>query len=138
MPEQSPTLRDMIKDYKERSGLTYEQIAERAIDPVTSEPASGPFINNIALGNVARIPVPYHLRAIAAALEVPYGVVRAAAINQWLPAEEAPEEAEADRQEMIRDLLALKAQAKEAQAKAEEALRRLDEMDDGESEAKSA
>jgi hypothetical protein len=87
MPEQPPTLRDMIKAVKD-SGLTYEQIAAKAIDPQTGKRTAGSFLNSIVLGNVNRLPEPHNLRAIAAGLGVPYERVRVAAIAQWLPPED--------------------------------------------------
>lgn len=132
MPEQLPTLRDMIQNVLD-SGVTYRELEARAIDEATGKRASRSIFFDIATGKLDRIPYDYHLRAIAAGLRAPYESVRQAAISQWLPAgsEETPEEAEAERQKMIQDLLALRAQT-------EEALRKLDEMDGRGDEAKSA
>jgi hypothetical protein len=84
MPEQPPTLRDMLKAARDR-GQTYEQLEAFAIDPETGERASRSLLNNIVLDKVDRMPYDYHLRAIAAALKVPYETVRRAAITQWIP-----------------------------------------------------
>lgn len=120
MPEQFPTLRDMIKEAVER-GLTYAQLGERAVDPETGKVgASGPFINNIALGNVARIPTVDRLRSIATALGVPYERVRQAAINEWMPAPAA--KGDPERDEMIREL-------RELRAKTEKVLARLGDQE---------
>lgn len=85
MPEQSTTLRDMIQSALD-GGETYRSLAARAVDPVTGKTASYGLINNIVLGNTRSAPEPHHLRAIAAALRVPYERVRQGAIAQWLPA----------------------------------------------------
>lgn len=87
MPDAATTLRDMIQNALD-SGETYRSLASRAVDPVTSKTASYGLINNIVLGNTRSAPEPHHLRAIAAALRVPYERVRQAAIAQWLPADE--------------------------------------------------
>lgn len=86
MPEQAPTLRDMIKASVDR-GLTYEQLSKRAVDEETGRRASPALLNNIANDKVDRMPYDYHLRAIALGLGVPYERVRQAAIAQWLPPE---------------------------------------------------
>lgn len=84
MPASTPTLRDMVNGARDR-GQTYKQLAERAIDPETGQRASLAFLNDIARGKVDRMPYDYHLRALAAALGVPYEHVRQAAIRQWVP-----------------------------------------------------
>jgi transcriptional regulator with XRE-family HTH domain len=116
VPEQAPTLRDMVKSAND-SGLTYEQLAKNAVDPRTGHKASGGFINDIARGQVNRLPEPRNLRAIAAGLGVPYERVRQAAILQWLPPEEADPAAE--RQQMIDEINELRTRTDEALAKLE-------------------
>lgn len=111
MPEQSPTLRDMIKAAVD-SGLTYAQLSKRSIDAETGEKASSAFLNNIVNNNVDRMPYDYHLRAIAAGLRAPYEAVRQAAIAQWVPAESgAPAEPEnplsAAAQEILREQIGI-------------------------------
>lgn len=99
MPSSPPTLRDMVQAEHDR-GQTYKQITARAIDPVTGAPASHGLIYDLANDNVNRVPTVPHLRAVAAALRVPYETVRRAAIAQWLPAEDATDP-EAIREEVI-------------------------------------
>lgn len=67
------------------SGITYRQLEQRAVDPVTRKRASKDLFHQIALGSVDRMPYDYHLRAMAVALNVSYERVREAAIAQWLP-----------------------------------------------------
>lgn len=86
MPEQAPTLRDMIKEAID-GGLTYEQLSKRAVDKETNHGVSPALLNKIAHRRVDRMPYTYHLRAIAAGLGVPYERVRQAAILEWLPPE---------------------------------------------------
>lgn len=97
MPEQSPTLRDMIQEAAS-SGQTYEQLAQRA--KRRGAKTSGSYLNNIVLGNVSRLPTPENLRGIAWALDVSYERVRQAAIAQWLPPE--GETADGGRDEIAR------------------------------------
>lgn len=105
MPGSStPTLRDMVKDALD-SGRTYNQLAERAIDPKTHQKASLALLNDIVLNKVSRMPYDYHLRAIAMALGQPYETVRRAAIAQWLPTEDAEAETEAEREKKLMDRL---------------------------------
>lgn len=85
MPASTPTLRDMIQEARRRGDLTYEQLAAKAIDPVTGETVSAATFNNIVLNKVNRMPRDYDLRAIAAGLGQPYEAVGRAAIAQWLP-----------------------------------------------------
>ena len=72
----------MIRQAAER--LRYEDLADRSVDPETGQQASRALLNNIANGNVKRMPPLPHLRAIAAGLGVPIDVVRQAAARQWL------------------------------------------------------
>lgn len=123
MPEQRPTLRDMIQGVLD-SGVTYRELETRAVDEETGKRASRSIFFDIATGKLDRIPYDYHLRAIAAGLRAPYESVRQAAITQWLPADDA----EAERLELIREILALKAKAAEIEAR----------LDDGEDGLKSA
>ncbi len=99
MPEQPPTLRDMVQAALD-AGQTYKQLEKRAIDPQTGQKASLALLNDIARGKLSRMPYDYHLRAIAAALQSPYDVVRRAAIAQWLPIE-GEIDPEASRDELI-------------------------------------
>jgi transcriptional regulator with XRE-family HTH domain len=84
MPEQPTTLRDMINKVL-ASGVTYRQLAERAIDPDSGATVSRGQLNKIARGDAPRMPEDGKLRAIAAALRAPYESVRQAAVAQWFP-----------------------------------------------------
>lgn len=100
MPEQPPTLRDMIQEALDK-GRTLRDLEARAIDE-RGNAAKKDTIRKIANGLIDRMPLEAHLRGIAAALGVPYERVRQAAINQWLPAESYDAAAdEADRLETI-------------------------------------
>lgn len=91
-----PTLLpDMIKRAAESAG-GYRELSALAIDPETGIRASTPYLNRLGRGVVERIPDVPHLRAIAAALGMPYGTVRRAAIDHWMPppSEELLERAE--------------------------------------------
>lgn len=103
MPEQTPTLRDMIKQAAERA--TYAELGERSIDPATSQRRiSGAQLNRIARGDELRMPTEEKLRGIAAAIGRDYEYVRRAAIDLWLPPEEAtssPEEVTDERHERM-------------------------------------
>lgn len=127
MPEQAPTLRDMIKEAA-GSGLTYDQLAQRA--KRRGAKTSGSYLNNIVLGNVSRLPTPENLRGIAWALDVPYERVRQAAIAQWLPAEDAS----ADRDgrsdaELAQEMRELRDRGRALATQAEQALARYEGRD---------
>lgn len=110
MPQQQPTLRDMILKAV-ASGTSYKQLAESATDPETGKVASHSFLNDLANGNVNRIPEPKNLRAIAAGLGVPYERVRKAAIAQWLPpTSDADIDTDAEREAQIAELKRLRAE----------------------------
>lgn len=115
MPEQPPTLRDMIKEAI-ADGTTYEQLANRARERFPGSRLSGSHLNNIALGNVSRMPTPDRLRAIAGALNVPYERVRQAAITQWVPPDESAgaHDPEVERQQIIDELTELRDRTTEA------------------------
>jgi hypothetical protein len=117
MPEQPPTLRDMINAEHER-GTTYRELGSRAVDPETHKKASGSTFYDIATGRLDRMPQDYRLRAIAAALKVPYERVRQAAIAQWVPAGDPNEE----RRHQLAEAERLREIADEARARADEAL----------------
>lgn len=107
MPEQPPTLSDMILEAHE-SGIGYAELAERS--SVDGRPQiSGSQLQKLAQRNVPRIPTPEHLRGIAAALRVPYERVRQAAIAQYIPADDVegaadltPDERRQLREEVLR------------------------------------
>ena len=84
MPEQTPTLRELIQEALD-DGLTLRELADKATDPRTGETVGKDTINKIVLGRINRMPTEDHLRAIAAALRITYERVRRAAIAQWLP-----------------------------------------------------
>lgn len=112
MPQQQPTLRDMILKAV-ASGTSYKQLAESATDPETGKVASHSFLNDLANGNVNRIPEPKNLRAIAAGLGVPYERVRKAAIAQWLPPTSDADidtDTDAEREAQIAELKRLRAE----------------------------
>lgn len=117
MPEQTPTLRDMIKNALD-SGLTYRQLAAAAIDEETGKRASHAIFFDIANGKLDRMPYDYHLRAIAAGLRAPYESVRRAAIAQWVPGDTPVGDDE--RAAQVAELRSLRDQA-------DEALRRMEE-----------
>lgn len=128
MPEQSTTLRDMIEAARDR-GATYRDLAARAIDPETGEKASYGLINNIVLGKNGHAPEPKHLRAIAAALQVPYERVRQGAIAQWLPADAdtgAADLAVPGREQLRAEALRLRKIADETLARIEREAARAD------------
>jgi len=86
MPEQPPTLRDMIQNALD-DGAKYRELEARAIDPVTHRTASRSIFFDTVNGKLDRMPYAHHLRAIAVSLRVPYERVRQAAIQQWVPPE---------------------------------------------------
>lgn len=116
MPEQPPTLRDMIQHALD-SGITYRELGERAIDASTATTLAKDTFNRIILGRVKQIPTANQLRAIAAALRAPYESVRQAAVNQWYPADDIPVELE--REAQIAELKRLRDQADAALEKLE-------------------
>lgn len=101
MPASTPTLSDMVKEALDR-GQTYDQLAERAIDPDSGEKASRGLLYDLSRGTVRRVPTEGHLRAVAIALGKPYETVRRAAIAQWLPAEDGASTEEELRSELRR------------------------------------
>lgn len=125
MPEQSPTLRDMINAAL-ADGTTYRELEARAIDKQTGKRASRSIFFDIATGKLDRMPYEHHLRAIAAALRTPYAAVRQAAITQYLPsdADTTPSEpmTDAERQELRAEILRLRAEAERTSAMTDEAL----------------
>jgi hypothetical protein len=87
MPEQPPTLRDMIQEALD-DGAKYRELEARAIDPVTHRTASRSIFFDTVTGKLDRMPYAHHLRAMAVSLRLPYERVRQAAIQQWVPPEE--------------------------------------------------
>lgn len=120
MPEQSPTLRDMIQSALD-DGATFRSLEARAIDEETGKTASRTLFSDIVHGKADRVPLDYHLRAVAAALGIEYEKVRRAAIDQWIPPEDARRARKESNREEIRELLT---QARQLIAKADEIERR--------------
>jgi len=123
MPEQSPTLRDMIQEALD-SGVSYRQLERRAVDPETGETASRAIFLDTISGKLDRMPREVHLRAVAAALGIPYKRVREAAIEQWLPAEGRPRDAA--REELRATIQRLQDQARQLQQEAAALTERID------------
>lgn len=67
-----------------RPGLSFQQMADRAIDPETGETLSKPYFQKLAAGVVGATPTASRLRAIAAAISRPLTVVQRAAARQYL------------------------------------------------------
>lgn len=111
MPEQAPTLRDMINDALS-GGTTYRELEARAVDPESNKRASRSIFNDIATGKLDRMPHVDHLRAIAAGLGVPYERVRQAAIRQWVPGDD-------ERTQLIAEVNRVRAMADEVLAQLE-------------------
>ncbi|MFF9559233.1 hypothetical protein ACF1DY_25880 [Streptomyces albus] len=74
----------LILDANAEPGNSYGQLAARAIDPVTGESISKPYLQKVATGAINSAPKAYALRAIAAALRKPEAVVQRAAARQFL------------------------------------------------------
>ncbi|MFB6568280.1 hypothetical protein [Streptomyces noursei] len=66
------------------AGASYQQLADRAIDPETGEQLSKPYMQKLATNAVTTAPNASRLRAIAAALRQPLTVVQRAAAIQYL------------------------------------------------------
>lgn len=87
----SDLVRDMDRDALSRlvreindAGVSYQRMADRAIDPETGETVSKPYFQKMATNSVSSAPTPERLRAIAAGLQRPLGVVQRAAAIQYL------------------------------------------------------
>jgi hypothetical protein len=65
-------------------GDSYGKLADRAIDPDTGEAVSKPYLQRVVKNPPANPPTPPMMRAIAAALRVPFRRVQEATARQWL------------------------------------------------------
>ena len=119
MPEQPPTLRDMIQEALDK-GRTLRDLEARAVDR-RGNAAKKDTIRKIANGMIDRMPLESHLRGIAVSLGVPYERVRQAAIQQWLPPDEMahPLDPATERRQMIDELTELRDRATAALARLE-------------------
>ena len=66
------------------AGDSYQQMADRAVDPETGETVSKPYLQKLATNAVTSAPTPSRLRAIAAGLRKPLTLVQRAAAIQYL------------------------------------------------------
>lgn len=66
------------------AGMSYQQMASRAIDPKTGDQASKPYLQKLATNAIATAPGAPRLRAIAAALSRPESLIQRAAAIQFL------------------------------------------------------
>lgn len=64
--------------------ISYQHLADRAIDPETGEQLSKPYLQKLGSGNATTAPKPRALRALAVALRKPVAVVQRAAAIQFL------------------------------------------------------
>ena len=76
-------LSQLVRDAND-TGTSYQQLADRAIDPETGEQLSKPYMQKLATNAVTTTPNAARLRAIAAALRLPLTVVQRAAAVQYL------------------------------------------------------
>jgi hypothetical protein len=86
-PEGTPSpvgaLTKLIREAATRD--SYGTLAKRAIDPVTGETISKPYLHKLAGATPsAKPPGAAQLRAIAAGIRIPERVVQRAAAEQWL------------------------------------------------------
>ena len=113
MPEQPPTLRDMVKTALAR-GNSLRDLEKRA-DDGHGNVMRKDTIGKIANGLQDRSPTESALRGLAAALGVPYERVRQAAVRQWYPpettdADDIPEETKVELRARVQELLAVAGQ----------------------------
>jgi transcriptional regulator with XRE-family HTH domain len=66
------------------AGASFQQLADRAIDPQTGTTLSKPYLQKLSTNSVTNPPTPERLRALAEALRRPLTVVQRAAASQWL------------------------------------------------------
>lgn len=66
------------------SGTSLRRLGERAIDPETGEKISWQYFQKLVKNPPASPPDPVQMRALAAALGVPYRRVQVTAAKQWL------------------------------------------------------
>lgn len=66
------------------SGTSLRRLGDRAIDPETGEKISWQYFQKLVKNPPASPPDPVQMRALAAALGVPYRRVQVAAAKQWL------------------------------------------------------
>jgi hypothetical protein len=76
-------LSSLVREVNE-SGVSLQQMADRAVDPKTGTTASKPYFQKLAANTVTTAPTPERLGAIAAGLRKPLGVVQRAAALQFL------------------------------------------------------
>lgn len=83
--------RDMDRDALSRlvreindDGVSYQQMADRSVDPDTGETLSKPYFQKLATNSVTAAPSASRLRSIAAGLRKPLPVVQRAAAVQFL------------------------------------------------------
>ncbi|MFM9368166.1 XRE family transcriptional regulator [Streptomyces sp. Da 82-17] len=79
-------LRDLVRNRRAELRLSLRALAERCVDP--EDPDAGPLWNHATLGNLEtktiKAPRLPELRALAAGLDVPLGLVQEAAGRQYL------------------------------------------------------
>jgi hypothetical protein len=77
------TLTDLVQSAL-AAGLTHQELADRSRDPETGQTVSRSWVNNLARGQVDRMPELPTIRALAAGLNKPLNLVTEAAARQWL------------------------------------------------------
>ncbi|QIJ61464.1 hypothetical protein [Streptomyces sp. JB150] len=82
-PSPMGALSQLIQEALDK-GSSYGKLAERAIDPETGETVSKPYLQRVVKNPPANPPTPPMMRAIAAALGLPFRRVQEATAEQWL------------------------------------------------------
>lgn len=111
MPEQQPTLRDMIQA-AQANGISVRDLEARA--RAEGHEIGKDLFSTISRGAQARMPTPSKLRGLAAGLGVPYERVRQAAIAEWLPEDDDRPLTAEEREAAIRKLRAMQREVQEA------------------------
>jgi transcriptional regulator with XRE-family HTH domain len=78
-----------VRETRAQLGLSYRELAERAIDPATGHQLGFQWLAKLEAHGVAKAPDPWQLRALAAALGVPDEMTKDLAARQWLEYEVA-------------------------------------------------
>jgi len=77
-------LSEFLRQHKESLGVSYRELAVRAVDPVTGQTLGFQWFDRLAKNQIAKAPDPAQLRALAAALGADEQMIKALAARQWL------------------------------------------------------
>lgn len=84
MTEQRSEFRDLLRQRRAELGLSLMELENRSVDPASGTRVRKPWLSKVELGKPIDVPKEETIKALAAGLDLPERIVKAAAAAQFL------------------------------------------------------